>query len=100
MPAAVLTDGSEDDYVIILHLILHRSLLEFRKQRLEIRSTRLTAGAFTDVQTSNMHAVASRPPAENARRITNEGLRIIGVEPKSATLVSDFLMLYDVRERS
>ena len=34
-----------------------------------------------------MLEIAARGPAENARRITNDGVRVIGIQPRSATLV-------------
>lgn len=43
-----------------------------------------------------MLAIAARGPAENARRITNDGVRVIGVQPQSPTLVLCFLLLFCV----
>lgn len=40
-----------------------------------------------------MLAIAARGPAENARRITNDGIRVIGIQPQSQTLVLCFLFL-------
>ena len=37
-----------------------------------------------------MLEIAARGPAENARRITNDGVQVIGIQPQSATLVSSF----------
>ena len=50
-------------------------------------SYKLTLTFLLDIQTTNMLTVAARGPAENARRITKDGVRVLGIQPRSPTLV-------------
>ena len=52
-----------------------------------LSSYKLTLTFLSDYQTTNMLTVAARGPAENARRITKDGVRVIGIQPRSSTLV-------------
>lgn len=50
----------------------------------------------TDRQTTNMLKVAARGPSENSRRINGDGLIVIGIRPRSQTLVC-FSVSIDLR---
>ena len=45
-------------------------------------------GSVSPDQTTAMLKYAARPPSENARRLTNDGLQTMGFTPNNATLVS------------
>ena len=57
-------------------------------------------GTSSDVQTTKMLAIAARPPAENARRITAAGLQIIGAQPRSPNLVCQSFAFILAADRS
>lgn len=45
-------------------------------------------GKLSDFQTTKMLTVASRPPAENARRIIGDGRQVLGLKSRNPALVS------------
>jgi hypothetical protein len=46
-----------------------------------------------------MHTVAARGPSENARRISGDGLKVIGIQPSSQTLVRYTVPIYLCSQR-